>query len=64
MSRIIESLKQAVRYARGDKSVGRSTLVRVPKPKHGEVRRHGDNAYVWDGNLECWIQTRYADEQS
>lgn len=64
MSRIIKGLKQAVRYARGDKSAGRSTIVSVMYPSHGEVRRNGDETYVWDASLKVWIQTKYAEDQS
>jgi len=52
MSRIIASLKQAVRWARGDRSAGRSTIVRAPaKPGAREtailhaIRVLHDNAY-------------------
>lgn len=31
MSRVVKSLKSAVRYARGDKSAGELTTVRVPR---------------------------------
>lgn len=31
MSRVVKSLKSAVRYAKGDKSAGRSTTIRVPR---------------------------------
>ncbi len=35
----------------------------LEQPQHGEVRRNGDDTYVWDGDLRCWIQTKYAGEQ-
>lgn len=31
MSRIIKSLRQALRYAKGDKSAGRSTIIRLQR---------------------------------
>ena len=37
MSRIVKSLKQAVRYARGDKSAGKMTTVRIPRNPGEEV---------------------------
>lgn len=52
MSRIISALKSALRFARGDTSAGRSTIVRVPaKPGTRErailhaIRVLHDNAY-------------------
>ena len=52
MSRIIKALKSALRFARGDTSAGRSTIVRVPaKPGTRErailhaIRVLYDNAY-------------------
>lgn len=32
----------------------------IPHPEHGEVRRSGENTYVWDSGLKVWIQTKYA----
>jgi len=52
MSRIITALKQAVRWSRGDKTVGKSSIVHVPaKPGTREtailhaIRVLHDNAY-------------------
>lgn len=52
MSRIIEALKSALRWSRGDKSAGKSTIIRVPaKPGTREravlhaIRVLHDNAY-------------------
>lgn len=41
MSRIIKGLKQAVRYARGDKTAGKPTLVVVPLPDNAVTRLAG-----------------------
>jgi hypothetical protein len=34
----------------------------IPEPKHGEVKRNGDDTYVWDSGLKVWVQTRYAED--
>lgn len=39
MTRIIESLKQAVRFARGDKSAGKQSTVQVPQFTAAQLRK-------------------------
>lgn len=36
----------------------------LPKPRDGEVRRDGDDTYVWSGKLEAWVQTKYAGDSA
>jgi hypothetical protein len=36
----------------------------IAEPEHGEVRRNGNDTYVWDAGLKVWVQTRYANEES
>jgi hypothetical protein len=36
----------------------------IPEPAHGEVRRNGGNAYVWDDKLKTWVQTKYAEDET
>lgn len=51
MSRIIKSLEQAVRYAHGDKSAGRSTMVEVQ-----QTYEFGGKAYLLkrEGEFGYW----------
>jgi hypothetical protein len=60
MSRIIESLKQSVRYARGDKSAARSTIIRIPRGETAlEMARAG--AGTWVKNNDMHPTTNIAD---
>lgn len=60
MSRIINSLKQAVRYARGDKSVGRSTVVSIPRGQTALGMAQA-GAGVWVKNADMHPMTNVAD---
>jgi hypothetical protein len=47
MSRIIKSLKQAVRYARGDKTAGKSTFFSIPRGRTAlEMAKAGAGTWV------------------
>jgi hypothetical protein len=60
MSRIIKSLKQAVRYARGDKTAGRLTRVSIPRGQTAlEMAKAG--AGTWVKNSDMHPTTNVAD---
>lgn len=60
MSRIIKSLKQAVRYARGDKSAAKSYTVSVPNIAFlsyetlMEMARAGQGEWVKNEDMQPW----------
>ena len=60
MSRIIESLKQAVRYARGDKRAARPTVVSIPRGQTALEMAKAD-AGTWVKNSDMHPGTNIAD---
>lgn len=48
MSKLITALKQAVRYARGDKTAGKATVVTVPVESDLEKAQRGAGRWVPD----------------
>ncbi len=51
MSKIIKALKQAVRYARGDKSAGRLTVVELPRETALQKAKRGAGRWVRSSDM-------------